>query len=383
MTVEPPPPDPTAPAGAEDEPREPRRDEPRGEDDDASVITASDDDVPAPIAATSRDDDAAPAVSPDAAPTSLAALQAAVADPAPATPASERLAPIPAAPTRGEPPAPPRPTTTPPRKRAATDDDNDDGAPRVRRRWPLIVAAIGTVVAAIAVLVVLGKVHAQRYAMRCGAKTITAERGRSFPPWGYERLGGAAWKPIAIPPGAECTSRETDDVVELEGWFLAHLTEQAQSKLEGAVPGDVDRAELELEQALLLSRSPERRDLRKELERLRGDVTYWRAAAKVKAATVTLADAAQAFDDAAAQRPRHASDPARWATFVRSLAASLAAGPDGTGQAPPTPTAAPSRPLAPPGVALPVEPPVMLEAVDAGVPADANARGLPTGGVLM
>ena len=159
--------------------------------------------------------------------------------------------------------------------------------------------------------------------------------------------------------------------------------EQAQSKLEGAVPGDVDRAELELEQALLLSRSPERRDLRKELERLRGDVTYWRAAAKVKAATVTLADAAQAFDDAAAQRPRHASDPARWATFVRSLAASLAAGPDGTGQAPPTPTAAPSRPLAPPGVALPVEPPVMLEAVDAGVPADANARGLPTGGVLM
>jgi hypothetical protein len=244
-----------------------------------------------------------------------------------------------------------------------------------------VVAAAATIAAAVAVLVVLGQLHARRHVLRCGAKAITAERGRSFPPWGWERLGGPAWRPITIPPGAECTERETDDLAQLEGWFLEHLTEQATAKLSGASPGDVDRAEAELEQALLLSRSPERRDLRKELERLRGDVTYWRAAAKVKSAAATLADAAAAFDAAAAQRPRHASDPSRWATFVRSLAATLEAGPDGTGAPPPTPT--PNRPLAPRGVALPVEAPPATASPDGGVPPDAAARDLPTGGVLM
>lgn len=301
-----------------------------------------------------------------------------------------------APPPPDEPVVPPPPTTadraalqaavadgpaTPPRRRPSTAPEPDI-AP-VRRRWPLYLAGLGTAGAAIAALVVLGQVHAGRYALRCGAKQITAERGRSFPPWGFHRLGGPAWRPIAIPPGAECQARETDDRDELEGWYLTHLTEQATSKLEGAAPGDVDAAEAELEQALLLARTPERRDLRRELERLRGDVTYWRAAAKLKAAGAQLEDAARAFDAAAAQRPRHASDPGRWAGFARTLAAELAGGPDGDGATPTPPPTSP-RPMAPAGVALPVDGPApSVDDADAGVPVDGPRRDLPTGGVLM
>lgn len=327
----------------------------------------------APAPRPSDDEDDEPALPPAPAGADLTALRAAVADPAGTT----------AAPGSSAGTASVAPSVAPSRRRATTDDDDDpDAGPRRRRRWPLYLAGLGAVTAAVAVLVVLGQVQANRYALRCGATQITAERGRTFPPWGFHRLGGPAWRPIAIPPDAECVARETEDRAALEGWFLEHLTAQATRKLEGAAPGDLDAAEAELEQALLLSRAPERRDLRRELERLRGDVTYWRAAAQVKAAAAQLTAAARAFDDAAAQRPRHASDPARWATFVRDLAAALAAGPDGTGAPPPSPSA-PPRPTAPAGVALPVEGPALVP-TDAGVaPDDAPRRDLPTGGVLM
>ena len=278
--------------------------------------------------------------------------------------------------------AAPKPSAKPKVRRASTDADLGDG-PRPRRRWVLVLGLGTTLLAASAVIVVLGQVHATNYALRCGAKEIVAERGRSVPPWGYERLGGPSWRPIAIPPDAECTARETEDVVQLEGWFLEALVEQATRKLSGAAPGDLDRAEAELAQALLLSRSPERRDQRKDLERLRGDVTYWRAVAKVKAAVTSLEDAARGFDDATAQRPRHASDPTRWSTFARATAAALDAGPDGTGVPSPIPTSpSPSRPTAPPGIALPID--SAPYPIDAGaLPDDAARRDLPSGGVLM
>src|SRR5262249_12081465 len=141
----------------------------------------------------------------------------------------------------------------------------------------------------------------------------------------------------------------------------------------------LDVISAQLEQALLLARAPERRDQRKEIERLIGDVHYWRAAARVRDATATLLDASKQFDGAAAERPRHQSDAAAWATYLRKLTDDLHAGPTGA-----APTAAPvqppaEHPPAPTGVALPVEPP--HEEPSAKVaPADA---AVPSGGVLL
>ncbi len=280
--------------------------------------------------------------------------------------------------------APPVPTTE------TREDVEDDAIPR-KRKWPIAVALSGVLGATIATFVLLGSANEQHYYLRCSAKHITAERGRSFPPWGSERLSGAAWKPIAIPPSAECTPRETDDPVALEAWYLEALVEQATTKLAGSAPGDIDAAQAELEQAMLLTRSPERRDQRKELERLLGDVTYWRAAAKVKAAAASLEEAATRFDDAASKRPRHASDASAWATLARDTAAALGAGPGGAGAPRVPPSGVPLPPLArepaPPGVALPVEVP-FVGTPDAGVPEvqpdAAHGRStLPSGGVLL
>lgn len=264
------------------------------------------------------------------------------------------------------------------------DTEDDDGdAPKRPRRWPLIVGAIATVAAGITALVLAGKANHRHLYLRCGATQITAVRGRSVPPWGKESLGGAAWKAIAIPAATECTDHATEQLTELEGWYLEALVEQATVALtpDGG-DHDVDRAEAQLEQALLLARSPERRDQRKDIDRLLADVTYARGSARIKAAIATLTDAAARFDDAAARRPRHAADAASWAGFARSIADRLAAGPTGTLVPSLLPPSDRERPAAPPGVALPVEPTVdggawPAPGVDAGVP------GLPSGGVLM
>jgi hypothetical protein len=289
------------------------------------------------------------------------------------------------------PAAPPRKFKKPASAPIDIDPDADeatDEGPRKKRRWPLVVALSGLFGATIASFVLLGSANEQHYYLRCSAKQITAERGRSFPPWGSVRMGGAAWKPIAIPPAVECTSRDTDDPLALEGWYLDALVERATAKLAGASPGDIDLAQAELEQAMLLTRSPERRDQRTELERLLGDVTYWRAAAKVKAAAASLDEAAKRFDEAVAKRPRHASDAGAWAELARDTAAVLGAGPGGSGgpRLPPSGVPLPAanvRAPAPPGVALPVETPFIGTPPDAGVEPDAATSAIPSGGVLL
>lgn len=259
--------------------------------------------------------------------------------------------------------------------------DPDEDAPRKRGRGGLVLAALLLVGALIAALVVLGRANASRYFVRCDPERITAERGRTFPPWGSERLGGAEWAPIQIPPGAECASRETDDRAELEGWYLDALVEQAQAKLTAKEVTAVDQAQRELEQALLLSRAPERRDRRKEIDRLLGDVEYWRGAAHVRAGLDALEEAARRFDAAAEKRPRHASDAAAWAAWIRALAGDLRAGPTGAREPAPAgdASAPPAAPDVPTGVALPVEEPAPEPPPRDGPP-DA---GVPRGGVLL
>jgi hypothetical protein len=127
----------------------------------------------------------------------------------------------------------------------------------------------------------------------------------------------------------------------------------------------------------LLARSPQSRDQRKEVERLQGDVQYWRAMARLRDANAALADATKQFEAAAAARPRHVTDAGEWAGFLHKLVDELHAGPGGA--VTPAPVAAPSGPVpsAPPGSALPVE-----EAPPSEAPPPVDA-GIPSGGVLL
>lgn len=264
------------------------------------------------------------------------------------------------------------------------DDELDDAAPKKRTKTLLVVALALALGGVIATFVLLGRSNSDRFLLTCGPKHAVAQQGRTFPPWGERGLSGAQWKAIPIPPGAECESRETEDVHELAGWYLEMLQDQALLKLTGREVTEVDEAERELQQALMLAQDPEFRDQRHELERLLGDVDYWRAKARVEAASKDLEAAAKQFEAAADRRPRNQTDAAAWAKFLHDTAADVLAGPGGVrrdtvGQ---TDVAKPDKPDVPTGVALPVEEPAQ-DAPDAGVAAPPIDAGLPQGGVLL
>jgi hypothetical protein len=277
-------------------------------------------------------------------------------------------------------------------KRLKTEPVDDDGVPKPAGRRTIVIAALAIIVGlVVATFVFLGRASSQRYVIACSTTHVTAEQGRGFPPWGSHPLAGPQWKPIALPANAECKPLETEDIAELEQWFLDVLVDRASTTLttrnlleavQPNKPNPLDLAAEQLNQALLLSRAPERRDQRKEVERLLGDVQYWRATLRLRDAAAALADAARQFEAASTQRPRHVTDAADWATFLRRLGEDLQAGPSGALAVPGVagPTETPSeRPSAPVGTALPVEPDGSANE-PAAAPPDA---GLPTGGVLL
>jgi hypothetical protein len=293
------------------------------------------------------------------------------------------------------------------RRRARTqplrdDDDRDDtddpGTPK-RSRRTMVVASLSIVVGlGTAALVFLGRANSQRYLISCDASRAIAEQGRSFPPWGSHPLHGPEWAPITLPANAECQVRETEDVGELGKWYLDLLVDRATTTLTArnlldSVAGTngqpaanpLDAVAAQLDQALLLARDPDRRDQRKEITRLQGDVEYWRAASRLRDASAVLLDAAKQFEAANQQHPRHATDAAAWATFLHHLADELHAGPNGAPI-----TASPAGPSGPPaaaassvpvGTALPVEPDTSSGG-SAAPPAPPDA-GVPSGGVLL
>jgi len=277
-------------------------------------------------------------------------------------------------------------------KRAPTlDDDNDDDPDdlgdstpkkrRGRRRTALVIAITSFVGLGVGALVLLGYINGSRYAIACEPEQIIAQKGRVFPPWGMHTLGGELWKPIKIPADAECRARETEDDYELAGWYLDQLVDRASTLLTAREVTKADEAAAMLEQALLHARAPERRDQRKEIERLLGDVDYWHATAKLKDAQSALVDAAKQFEQASNKRPRHVSDASAWSAFVKRVSDELKGGPLGvTTTLPALPGEQPqTRPTAPFGVALPVEPSL---GSDAPAPSAPDA-GVPGGGVLL
>jgi hypothetical protein len=281
------------------------------------------------------------------------------------------------------------------KRRASTSDDDDDPPRTPRSRRAITVSAASVVVGlAIAALVIVGRMNSDHYLLACEAERAVPQQGRGFPPWGMRALDGEPWRPLKIAPETRCQPRETDDPQELERLYLSMILEQATALLTAREVTRLDEAEALLKQALLLTRPPareteklatDRNERHKDIERLLGDVTYWRASAKLRDAATALGDAAKQFDSAAAQHPRHMSDAPAWASHVRKLAQQLTTGPAGATQAPgPAPPGAPQaeHPSAPAGTALPVEP----TAGSAGEPAPAAPTpdaGVPSGGVLL
>lgn len=283
---------------------------------------------------------------------------------------------------------------------AAHDADRDPSEPPRNRKTMVIAAASIVGGLGIATLIFLGRANSERFAITCDTSHVYAEQGRSFPPWGARKLIGPEWAPITLPANAECRPRETENEAELTSWYLELLVERATTTLaardlldtpgtdaSGKAVNQLDYVATQLDQALLLARDPDKRDQRKDITRLQGDIDYWRASARLRDASSVLLDAAKQFEAANQKHPRHATDAAAWSSFLRRLADELHGGPNGAppgtvppGGAPAASAAPVSAPPVPVGTALPVE--STGSAADSAAPSPASP-GVPAGGVLL
>lgn len=217
------------------------------------------------------------------------------------------------------------------------EDAADPDAPKPRRgsRAPLIIAMLAIGAVGAGALALVGYLNSDRYLLACEPDRAVPQQGRSFPPWGTRALPGAQWRPLKIAPETRCQARDTDDPLVLERAFLAMVLDQASALLAAREVTRIDDAEALLQQALLLTRPAEhepeplahqRGEQHDEVERLLGDVAYWRGQAKLRDALSALGDAAKQFDAAVARHPRHAADAGTWAARVRTLADEIHAG---------------------------------------------------------
>ena len=249
--------------------------------------------------------------------------------------------------------------------------------PRRSRRRVFLAVALIVLAIGLGVGGVLSYFNHQRLYLACGDQDVRAERGRWFL-WGRAPLEGERWKSFELP--GVCDSREVDSMSELESAFLELLVTRASALLAAENP-DPETTEGLLEQGLSLARAPEHKPQRAELERLRGDVEYWRGRAEITGAIERLKSARQHYDEAVKIGPRHAGDADRWVSFIDRLLERVGAGPGGTikedeVEAPGIDRDEPTVDAAPPAT------PVVIPDAgpDRGPEPDA---GVPRGGVLL
>ncbi|MBL4633944.1 MAG: hypothetical protein JKY56_08730 [Kofleriaceae bacterium] len=197
---------------------------------------------------------------------------------------------------------------------------------QLTQRQQIIMIGGAAAVVVVGIGALLGYFNSKHYYFVCDTDGIRAEQGR-FWPWGQSPLSGPAFREIRIPKDVLCTSREYDSHAELEDAFLSALLSQATTLLSSGDSDQVSEAAQQLEQALLLTRDPERSKERNLAKRLQGDVLYWHGAAEIEQAIRSLKAAAEQFKKATAKRPRHSSDANPWAEHALYLQEELDKGP--------------------------------------------------------
>jgi hypothetical protein len=281
-------------------------------------------------------------------------------------------------------------------KTSTSSDDQPVASERSRlttKQLAFLIGA-GVLMVIIAAIAIAGWFNHQNYYLVCGTDAIRAQQG-DFWPWGQSDLEGERFRPIPVPGEVLCEDIHFGSEEELEEAFLAALLDRTTAMLTSGDAETVDRAEKQIEQLFLLTRTEEHRAQRQKAQRLQGDVSYWRGYAAVEQAKKLLLESAKQFEDAATRRPRHSTDAHTWSKYARKIGEELGAGPSELRDKPESrPTYEPVESPIHEGQS-PIEEPKTPAGSDAGTafpatapPADASPppppdAGLPKGGVLL
>ena len=261
--------------------------------------------------------------------------------------------------------------------------DTDHGPPR-RRFWGLpawgwlLVIATGCGV----LLLTCDLRNRNRYLLFCSAHKVSLRKGRTLPlPFGEVTIGGPEFRPIEIPPEADCHTRVYFSEEEAERAFLHKLLEQVRTALDNPGTANLTRARQQVEQALLLTRKHRRR--RKETQRMLAELLYREGRSGLARVENELRKALALFQRVQKLDAERWEDLDDWITHLEDLLRTVSPSPGGSvpRAVTPLPSTGARRPLVPPsakGLPLPLSPP-------ASAPSTSPDAGLPStgGGILM
>jgi hypothetical protein len=316
------------------------------------------------------------------------------AEPAPAASPSVEVDPSLEAKPQGASPAPSRPassarTSTPsgssPSTRTpyAADEDTDPGYRRSRRKywglpgwgwWLAILTFVG------AMLLVADLRNRNRYLMVCKAAKVELHKGRTFPwPFGHENVGGAEFRPVAIPAETDCRTRVFYSQEEAELGFLDFILGQVREALDKPGSANLAQAREQVLQAMLLTRTHRAR--RSETQKLLAELAYREGRAGLARIENELRTALARFQEAQKLDGERWEDLDDWIAHLEDLLRTVSPSPGGTpfrptGRLPQgMPQPLPSLPGSSPPPTPPASSPVSPE-TDAGAPQTG-------GGILM
>ena len=234
---------------------------------------------------------------------------------------------------------------------------DDEGSLLTRRylRIPmwgwLLVATAGFGAA----MVVVDLRNQERYLMVCRQSAMEIHSGKRLPwPFGHERVGGAAFRPVSIPAGTDCRPQVFNGRREAQTGMLDYLLVQIKAALSRPGVNDLKESRSQALQAMLLTKAL--RDRSGEVKSLRAELAYRQGRNGVARIEDELRTTLNRFREARKLDPTRFKDLDEWIDHLQDLLESVSPSPrkkETTAEKP-----------APP----PPPPPVAVQKPDAGAP---------------
>ena len=207
----------------------------------------------------------------------------------------------------------------------------------------IIVALVGFGVT----MVVMDLRNQDRYLMVCTKSTMEIHAGKRLPwPFGHERVGGSAFRPVKIPRGGDCRPQVFVSRYDAQRGLLDHLLIQIHAALSRPGVNDLGEARQQAQQALELSTSL--RKLAGEVNTLRAELAYRQGRNGIARVEDELRTALNRFREARKLDKKRFKDMGEWIDHLQGLLVSVSPSPRKGPRLPAPPSLADIKPEKPP-----------------------------------
>ncbi len=189
--------------------------------------------------------------------------------------------------------------------------------------WGWLLAAL---VAFGVAMVVMDLRNQDRYLMVCSKSAMEIHAGKRLPwPFGHERVGGSAFRPVRLTNGADCRPQVFASKYDAQLGLLDYLLIQVRAALSRPGVNDLREARRQSQQALELSTALRKRST--EVNGLRAELAYRQGRNGIARVEDELRTALSRFREAKKLDKKRFKDMGEWIEHLQGLLVSVSPSP--------------------------------------------------------